>query len=282
MGRAVIGRRLLELDPAAPPAQAVALDDVLAMAVGAGRMPPTLRIWRCGPAVVAPRRCLRGPAHPGLAGWPLCGRSSGGEAVVLGPGVLCVSLILPLVKGTPALEQAYRAWLDGVCAGIQMACGVPVSSGRVPGAFCDGRYNAVVEGRKLGGTAQSRRHGSVVVHGCLLIDVDLAWYCRTLDVVAGRDCPAGAHGRHIAALRQVAGRAIDLRELADAMTGGFAATGLSSPGTGWGLPRPDELDGARALWPNTRSPDPAASREARPTGRRHDVAGVRGGSATPS
>jgi hypothetical protein len=112
----------------------------------------------------------------------------------------------------------------------------------------------------------------VVVHGCLLIDVDLARYCRTLDVLAARDCPAGAHGRHIAALRQVAGRVIDLPELADALAGGFAAAGLSSPETSWGLPRPDELDRARALWPYTRSPDPAASREARLTERRHDVA----------
>jgi lipoate-protein ligase A len=243
----VLGRRLLELDSAAPPAQAVALDDVLAMAVGAGSAPPTLRVWQCGLALVAPRRCLRGLPQGSISGWPLCGRSSGGEAVVLGPGVLCVSLILPLVKGTPALEQTYLLWLNGVCAGIQLGYGVPVSSGRVPGAFCDGRYNAVVDGRKLGGTAQSRRHGSVVVHGCLLIDVDLAVYCRTLDVLAGRKCPTGADGRHIVALRQVAGRVINLLELADAITEGFAATGFSSPETGWDLPRPDELDRARAL-----------------------------------
>ena len=244
--QAAIGRRLLELDSAAPPAQAVALDDVLAVNVGTGRAPATLRVWQCGPAIVAPRRCLRELEQVSHAGWPLCGRSSGGEPIALGPGILCVSLILPLVRGTPTLDQSYLLWLNGVSAGIQLAYGVDVSHGRVRGAFCDGSYNAVVDGRKLGGTAQSRRNGCVIVHGCLLVDVDLARYCRTLDALADRSWQVGAD-RHITALRQVVGHDIDLIELADAITEGFAASGRGSHETAWGLPRADELDRAREL-----------------------------------
>jgi lipoate-protein ligase A len=243
----MIGRRLLELGAATPPAQAVALDDVLAMDVGAGRMPPMLRVWQCSPALVVPRRYLRRLADAGAAGWPACGRSSGGEAVALGPGVVCVSLILPMVGGTPTMERAYALWLSGVRAGIQLAYGIHVSSGRVPGSFCDGRYNAVVDGRKLGGTAQSRRHGSAVVHGCLLVDVDPAGYCRALDALAGEHWSADADGRHVVALRQVAGRVIDPLEFADAIADGFAAAGLGCPQSNWDHPRPDELDRAREL-----------------------------------
>jgi len=50
------------------------------------------------------------------------------------------------------------------------------SVGEIDGAFCDGRYNVNLNGRKLVGTAQRWRQGLggkrpvVLVHGALLLD----------------------------------------------------------------------------------------------------------------
>lgn len=241
-----LGRRLLELDGTTPPALAVALDEVIGADVGAARAAPTLRVWECGAAVVVPRRFLRSDPPTTADASPVCGRASGGAAVALGPGVVCVSLVLPLDAGTPTIEQAYRLWLDGVARGLGAAYGVSVTHDSIHGVFCDGRYNAVVGGRKLAGTAQSRRNGSVVVHGCLLVDVDPAGYCGRLAGVADTSSTDRAE-ELITTLRAEAGREIDRLELAEAVAEGLAAVGVGCPEPGWDVPRPDEWARAREL-----------------------------------
>ena len=150
--------------------------------VGRGITPPLVGIGQGVRCLVASRREARLPgfeqARQMLAekGWPVVVRPTGGTCVPQGPGMVNLSLVHPKLPGWQ-LEDGYRL----VCALLQRLLagyGLQADTGEVPGAFCDGRYNLRVGGRKLVGTAQrwaggDRRQAAVLVHACLLVDVDL-------------------------------------------------------------------------------------------------------------
>lgn len=208
---------LAELDPAADPRRAIEGEEALIAAVAEGRVGATLRVWECAEAIVISRRLRRQLGDAELDP-RVHVRLSGGTAVALGPGVLSISLALPLEDGKPMIEAAYDLWIDGVARALRAGYGVEVGAGAVPGTFCDGNYNAVVGDRKLAGTAQARRRGVVLVHGCLLVDVDRERYCRSLAVV-GEETDPGL----ITTLREEAGREIDREGLLAAIAAGFGA-----------------------------------------------------------
>lgn len=106
-------------------------------------------------------------------GWPVYVRPSGGAAVPLVPGMLVLTLVYrDSARRAHRLDHAYemlcRPLLDAL-----VRLGVDASAGEVEGSFCDGRYNLVVAGRKLAGTAQRQRPGAagytVMSHAVLLV-----------------------------------------------------------------------------------------------------------------
>ncbi len=106
-------------------------------------------------------------------GWPVYVRPSGGTAVPLVPGMLVLTLVYrDSARRDHRLDHAYevlcRPLLDAL-----LRLGVDASQGEVEGCFCDGRYNLVVAGRKLAGTAQRQRPGAagytVMSHAVLLV-----------------------------------------------------------------------------------------------------------------
>jgi lipoate-protein ligase A len=168
--------------------QRVAADAALLEAVRRGEAPPTARVWenrRCLVAARSDRRLPRfGAAAESLeaAGWPVVVRESGGSAVPQGPGILCLSLAFRPAKGAPCtIESSY----DALCRPIEAALaelGVACARSEVSGAFCDGRYDLAVRGRKIAGTAQRWRagpggpapgRGALLAHAVLLVDLDL-------------------------------------------------------------------------------------------------------------
>jgi lipoate-protein ligase A len=149
------------------PAAALAHDEAL----GRDRnRPPTLLMWRTGrPAVVIgrfqradweidPARC----AERGVGVWR---RFTGGGAVYLDSGTLCVALAVPPAHpwAELAVPEMYLPLLDG----IVRAC-------RLRGVAADRDERTVrVGGRKVTGIAAHRGRGGTLVHGTLLIDADL-------------------------------------------------------------------------------------------------------------
>jgi len=121
---------------------------------------PIARIWENPRSLVVTRRETRLPTYAAAcraldaAGWPVVVRDSGGTAVPHEPGVIHLSLIYR----QPAqlrydIDRSYQA----LCEPIRLALaslGIEPDYGTVPGAYCDGRYNLVVGGRKITGTAQ--------------------------------------------------------------------------------------------------------------------------------
>ena len=176
-------------DTAAGPAQRVARDAALLEAVRTGAAPATARVWENARCLVVARGDRRLPgfeaaaAALGRAGWPVVVRESGGTAVPHGPGILSLSLAFRPAAGAPCtIESSY----DALCRPVEAALarlGVAAVRSEVPGAFCDGRYDLAVLGRKLAGTAQrwragpagpSPERGAVLAHAVLLVDAERA------------------------------------------------------------------------------------------------------------
>jgi len=179
--------RIVAEGPGPTPEATVARDAALLEAVRGGAEPATARVWenvRCLVVARADRRLPRfDAASAALArsGWPVIVRESGGTAVPHGPGILSLSLAFrPPARIPCTLESTY----DALCQPLEEALaslGVRAARGEVPGAFCDGRYDLAVAGRKLAGTAQRWRagpggpapeRGAVLAHAVLLVDVD--------------------------------------------------------------------------------------------------------------
>ncbi|MCL6516299.1 ligase [Alicyclobacillus sp.] len=168
------------------------LDVAIGEAVGRGERPPTIRIWR-GPlqtgiglsrkdvATEAGRAAQDALRADGCA---VVVRQTGGTAVPQGPGVVQVSYLFPRPAGPATTDAFYRLLCNPLMAWLG-SLGLEAQTGELPGSYCDGRYNVLVGGRKLIGTAQawrgglagmvSHRPGYVLAHGCIAVDADLDW-----------------------------------------------------------------------------------------------------------
>ena len=135
-------------------------------------------------ALVMPRRMSRlenfeaACAELAIAGWPVLLRETGGEPVPQSPSVVNVALVYvaPRSEGDHGrIEKAYERLCLPLCE-VLREWGGDASVGEIEGAFCDGRYNVNLNGRKLVGTAQRWRQGLggkrpvVLVHGALLLE----------------------------------------------------------------------------------------------------------------
>jgi len=110
-------------------------------------------------------------------GWPVTLRKTGGSAVAIGPGVVNFSVVDSWRGTQPTLAYGF----DLVCTPVIRALahlGVTGTTGAAPGAFCDGKYNVLVDGRKIAGTAQrcTRRGpgGALLAQAMLIVDADPA------------------------------------------------------------------------------------------------------------
>lgn len=116
-------------------------------------------IWQAGAnALVVPAYWARRDAvmaagdRLAAAGWPVLARSSGGGAVPQGPATLNLAIIVPLGAGA-RIENGFEL-ICTIMAEALARFGIETRTGAVDGAFCDGRWNLNVAGKKLAGTAQ--------------------------------------------------------------------------------------------------------------------------------
>jgi lipoate-protein ligase A len=190
--------RLLETPPAHG-AWNMALDEAILEAVGRGGSPPTLRLYSWEPA------CLSlGYAQPytdvdiqrlQTHGWELVRRPTGGRAV-LHTDELTYSVIAPLnePRVAGAVLESYKRLAHALVEALNLL-GMQVQVNENSAAAHTERTNPVCfevtsaceitfEGRKLIGSAQSRRKEGVLQHGSLPLTGDLT---RILQVLAFPD-----------------------------------------------------------------------------------------------
>lgn len=153
--------------------------------VCAGRQPLGLLFWQpTDQALVVPRRMSRidcfdiASQAVSAVGWPVLLRETGGEPVPQSAATINIALVYvaPRSEGDQhRIETAYRRLCQPLCD-LVTRWGATASVGEVDGAFCDGRYNVNIDGRKWIGTAQRWRQGLsgtrpvVLVHGAALIE----------------------------------------------------------------------------------------------------------------
>ncbi len=109
-------------------AENLALDEAMLIEADEGRGPPLVRFWK--PAdyavVLGASRRLREEVHVDACrddGVPIFRRSSGGGTVLIGPGTLNVTVILPETAGPglSAVDAAQRHVLDRLARSIRQA-----------------------------------------------------------------------------------------------------------------------------------------------------------------
>jgi len=158
--------------------------DLLA-SVCAGDADYGLLFWRPNDrALVMPRRLSRldgfVEASETLSelGWPVLLRESGGEPVPQSPSTVNIALVYVQPSSDLDKDRIEKAYLR-LCQPILdalTALGGNASLGEVEGAFCDGRFNVNLDGRKMVGTAQRWRQSQggkrpvVLAHGAMLLE----------------------------------------------------------------------------------------------------------------
>jgi len=130
--------------------------------------PGTLRVWESPvPAVVLGRSgsIARDVNEAACAadGVEILRRTSGGGAVLLGPGCVNYSLLLSL-EIHPELRD--------VRASYRLILGWLIQALRVPGLEIRGLSDLAIGGRKVSGNAQHRGSGTLLHHGTLLCGLD--------------------------------------------------------------------------------------------------------------
>ncbi|TAL30704.1 MAG: lipoate--protein ligase family protein [Spirochaetes bacterium] len=195
--------RLIE-HPALPGAFNMGADYALMKAVSRGDSPPVLRLYRwIVPAVtigyfqvIDEELDAEACASDGV---PIIRRITGGGAVLHEFEItysVCVPLAHPLAFGT--VLDSYRGLLAPV---IEALARVGVTAEYQP------VNDIVTNGKKISGSAQTRRDGVLLQHGTLLLDLDAARMFRYLKIapekLAGKE-PAGAASR-VTSLREMIG-----------------------------------------------------------------------------
>ncbi len=116
----------------------------------------------------------------GWSRWWLVDPLDGTKEFIAGSEEFTVNIALvyapPRSEGDQGrIETGYQRLCQPICD-LLIELGGDASVGEIDGAFCDGRYNVNLNGRKLVGTAQRWRQGLggkrpvVLVHGALLLD----------------------------------------------------------------------------------------------------------------
>ncbi|MDX9671359.1 MULTISPECIES: biotin/lipoate A/B protein ligase family protein [unclassified Pseudomonas] len=157
--------------------------DLLA-SVCAGNAEFDLLFWQPSDrALVMPRRLNRLPGFEhacevsAAAGWPVLLRETGGEPVPQSASTINIALVYapPRSEGDlNRIETGYRRLCDPIRELLDELGGTS-SLGEIDGAFCDGRFNVNLDGRKMVGTAQRWRQSQGgqrpvgLVHGAMLV-----------------------------------------------------------------------------------------------------------------
>ncbi|MEM7532415.1 MAG: lipoate--protein ligase family protein [Chloroflexota bacterium] len=173
----------------------MALDQAIAEACAAGDSLPTLRFYRWQPPTITLGRHQSAAdidhiaAH--RAGYDIVRRSTGGRAI-LHVDELTYSVTAPMTEARVQgnVMDAYLRISEALVAGLE-AFGVEVEkadrrvrAGKDVSAACfevPSAYELTAGGRKLVGSAQSRRKGYVLQHGSLPLYGDIT---RLIDVLA--------------------------------------------------------------------------------------------------
>ena len=212
----------------------MALDQALAEAAAAGDSPPTLRFYRWQPPAVSLGRhqpiAEVNAAAVAERGYEIVRRPTGGRAILhIDEFTYAVTAAADEPRVGGSLMDAYLRLSNALLVGLQELglaadkAGGDVRAGRDVSAACfevPSAYEITAHGRKLIGSAQSRRAGYVLQHGSLPLVGDLG---RLVDVLALEPAVAARLRRELTGRACTLAEALSVGE--DAPQVQFAAVG---------------------------------------------------------
>jgi lipoate-protein ligase A len=226
----------LILDREAGGATNMAVDEAILIAMLEGASPPTLRFYAWSPPCLSLGRnqplADADLAACRAAGVDVVRRPTGGRAI-LHTDELTYSLTLLQVdpRATGDVVEGYRRLSEGLLAGLRLleveavqAVGRKSATDAGPVCFeAPSNYEITVAGRKLIGSAQWRAKGSVLQHGSLPLQGDLA---RIVDCLALSDAQREVQRPHIRGraitLEEAKGQIAPFAQVAEVLAEGFA------------------------------------------------------------
>jgi lipoate-protein ligase A len=217
----------------------MAADEAILEAVGAGDVPPTLRLYAWSPACLslgfsqksADADLIRIAAR----GWQMVRRPTGGKAI-LHTDELTYSVALPPDHPLTQLSiiESYREISRALIHALNILGAAAHSERRSddapkrPGAVCfevPSHYEITVDSKKLIGSAQVRRKSGLLQHGTLPLTGDLACICDALTYPdeQTRDDARQTVLERALTLENALGRPVTWYETAEAVSEGFEA-----------------------------------------------------------
>ncbi len=216
----------------------MARDEAILLAVGAGQMPPTLRLYGWHPACLSlghgQRVSEADEARLADRGWSLVRRLSGGRAI-LHVDELTYSLTLPanhpLAAGT--VIDSYRRISAALLQAVQhLGAASETARREITGrgevkAVCfetPSDYEITANGKKLVGSAQVRQSRAVLQHGTIPLSGDITRICDGLhfaDEAAREQAKTSVQSRAIT-LSNAVGHPVNWEDTAAAIHAAFA------------------------------------------------------------
>ncbi len=215
----------------------MATDEAIALAMAEGIVPPTIRFYGWIPACLS----LGYAQKAGEVDWDICAekgvevvrRPTGGRAI-LHDREVTYSIIArednPLVSGS--ILESYLKISEGLLIGLRNL-GVPAEMvshkdlDKLGTAACfdsPSWYEIVVDGRKMVGSAQTRKNGIVLQHGSIIRDMDTEMLFSVLNFPSSEARSRMKEGfrRKACSLQEVLCKEITDQEVIERVTAGFA------------------------------------------------------------
>jgi len=167
------------------PLMNIAVEELIGIEVARGFLPPTLRLWksrrRC--FILGPSYAKKFASNPQIKevfktkGIDIVKRFSGGEAVFQDPTCLNFSITVPTDsrRSFTNIKDAFEILSSGVIVALNRE-GIHCQQTKVGATFCPGPYDLAVNNRKLAGISMAWRSKFILVHGTLLVNVDIDEY----------------------------------------------------------------------------------------------------------
>lgn len=215
----------------------MAVDEAIMTAVAEGQAPPTIRFYRWSPPAISLgyfqslekevdiRACEQ-------AGIDIVRRLTGGRAV-LHQYELTYSLVAPENhrKVAGSILESYLSISRGLVQGLAfLGVEAELAEGKKQTEFSTAAcfdapswYEMVVGGKKLVGSAQTRRNGCILQHGSLLVrmDVDLLFSVLNFNNAKVRERAKTAFMAKATCLEEILGYSPDFEVMCDGLRKGF-------------------------------------------------------------
>lgn len=198
----------------AHPLYTVALEEAILESCAKGLMPPTLHLYVRDRPTVSLGYFEKVEAALDLAAAMreqvfLVRRMSGGSTIYTDPGQLIFSLTVDQ-GAIPRPADAYA-----------LTCGVLVNALAELGVEAEHKppNDVLVQGRKISGSAQTRKQGMLMVHGTILVDTDLD---RMVRVLLPRPDKQTRTRDQMTSLSHELGREVEMDRVKDALVRAFS------------------------------------------------------------